>query len=171
MLPSWRKSLLRFANAGSAQMFIVSAVARCGLGKLSLVIILLLGFARAVHSQCAPLQVDLSRLPSHEARQEPLLPESGYLSDTTYTNSYFGFALDLPIAARGHLVKLPLMPERLHALLAIAYQNGNHSGSLTIDAIEPAEGLEGFSAKRQKEQISLGPSGTPRPGAQTESQT
>jgi hypothetical protein len=152
-------------------MFNVSAVARCGLDKLSLVIILLLAFARAVHSQCAPLQVDLSKLPSYEAPHEPLLPESGYLSDTTYTNTYFGFALDLPIAARGHLVKLPLMPERLHALLAIAYQNGNHSGSLTVDAIEPAEGLEGFSARQQKEQISQGLSGALRPGAQTESQT
>lgn len=143
---------------------------RCKLERLPLVIILLLGSARAMHSQCAPPQVDLSKLPRHDAPREPLLPESGYLSNTTYTNSYFGFALDLPIAASGHLVKLPLMPERLHALLAIAYENGNHFGSLTIDAIEPAEGLEGFSAKQQKRQINLGPPGELRPWAQTESQ-
>jgi hypothetical protein len=102
------------------------------------------------HAQCAPLQADLSRLPAHNSPQEQLLPESGHLSDTTYTNDFFGFALDLPIAARGHLIKLPLMPERQHALLAIVYQNGDRSGSLTIDAIDPREGLEGFSAQQQQ---------------------
>jgi hypothetical protein len=154
-----------------AQMFNFPALARCRFDEPLFVIIVLLGSVGAMHSQCAPLQVDLSKLPSRDAPHEPLLPESGYLSNTTYTNSYFGFALDLPIAARGHLVKLPLTPERQHALLAIAYQDGNHSGSLTINAIEPAEGLEGFSAKQQKQQINVRPPGAQGPGAQTEWQT
>ena len=99
-----------------------------------------------------------------------MLPESAYLSDSTYTNSFFGFALDLPIAAPGHLIKLPLMPERQHALLAIGFQNGDRTGSLTIDAIEPREGLEGFSAQEQQQELYPRAPGTIASGAQGESQ-
>ena len=56
--------------------------------------------------------------PTQPARQ--LLPENGHLSNTTYTSDYFGFAFDLPIPAQGHLIMLPLMPERQHALLALS---------------------------------------------------
>ncbi|MGO9518017.1 MAG: hypothetical protein ACLPND_13305 [Candidatus Korobacteraceae bacterium] len=135
------------------------------LDKLAVGAILLLGSVIATCAQCAPLRFDPSKLPAHNGRRERLLPESGYLSNTTYTNNYFGFSLDLPINAQGHLVKLPLMPERQHALLAIAYQNGDRSGSLTIDAIEPREGLEGFSAKQQEQQLTAP---GPQPGQQNE---
>ncbi len=137
-------------------------------GKLGLLIVLILSSVNGVDAQCAPLQADQSNLGNSAAG--PILPESGYLSNTTYTNIFFGFGLDLPIAMRGHLVKLPLMPEKQHALLAIAYQDGDRSGSLTIDALEPAKGLEGPSIDRRRQQISPGPPGSPPTGAQSESQ-
>ena len=140
------------------------------LHKFAVVVLFALWSLSALHAQCAPLQVDPSKLPNHAASHRPLLPESGYLSDTTYTNAFFGFALDLPIAAQGHLVKLPLMPERQHALLAIAYQNGDRSGSLTIDAIEPREGLEGSSPQQRQRQLYTGAPGTTQTGAQSEPQ-
>ena len=137
--------------------------------SLAVVIVLSLSWVRDAHAQCAPLQADPSKLPAHKAPHEPLLPESGYLSDTSYTNDFFGFTLDLPIAAQGHLVKLPLMPERQHALLAIAYQNGDHSGSLTIDAIEPREGWKDSRPSNSSSNSALGHQ-APTAGAQTESQ-
>ena len=152
-------------------MFSFSAPARRALDELrafAIVIVLGLWLVGAMHAQCAPLRVDPSKLQTHSALHESLLPESGYLSDATYTNSFFGFALDLPIATQGHLIKLPLMPERQHALLAIGYQNGDHSGSLTIDAIEPREGQEGFSAKQQ--QLATRAPSTTQSEAQGESQ-
>jgi hypothetical protein len=131
------------------------------------VAVILVGSAIATCAQCAPLRGDPSKLPAQNTPREPLLPESGYLSNTTYTNNFFGFALDLPITSQGHLVKLPLMPEGQHALLAIAFQNGDRSGSLTINAIDPREGLEGFSAKQQQ-QLYAGSPGAVQPGAQNE---
>src|SRR5271166_1967629 len=142
---------------------------RALLNKLVVGAILVLGSVIATRAQCGPLRFDPSKLPGHNAARERLLPESGYLSNTTYTNEYFGFSLDLPITAQGHLVKLPLMPEEQHALLAIAYQNGDRSGSLTIDAIEPREGLEGFSAKQQEQQLTARAAGI-QPGQQNETQ-
>ena len=134
-------------------------VARVSLAKLIATVILMAWSVVAAWTQCAPLRGDAAKLPAREALREPLMPESGYLSNTTYTNRFFGFALDLPIASQGHLVRLPLMPERQHALLAIAFQNGDRSGSLTINAIDPREGLEGFSAKQQQPPL-YGQSGT-----------
>ncbi len=152
-------------------MFSFPAAKRYVLGQLrafAVVITLGLWSVGAIHAQSAPLEVDPPKLRTHAALHESLLPESGYLSDATYTNNFFGFALDLPIAAPGHLIKLPLMPEGQHALLAIGYQNGGHSGSLTIDAIEPHEGREGFSAKQQ--QLTTRAPGTIQSGAQGEPQ-
>jgi hypothetical protein len=144
--------------------------ARRRFDKLAVVLILVLGSVIATYAQCAPLRADPSKLRTHGDPHEPLLPESGYLSNTAYTNDFFGFALDLPITAQGHLIKLPLMPERQHALLAIAYQNGDRSGSLTIDAIEPREGLEGFSAKQQLQQLGARTPGSIQPATQNEPQ-
>src|SRR5271167_694099 len=140
------------------------------LDKLVVGTILALGSVIATCAQCAPLRFDPSKLPDHAVPHERLLPESGYLSNTTYTNDYFGFSLVLPITTQGHLVKVPLMPDGQHALLAIAYQNGDRSGSLTIDAIEPREGLEGFSAKQQEQQLNARAPGTIQPEQQNEPQ-
>jgi hypothetical protein len=142
--------------------------ARCPVAKLVVTVILVSGSAIVTCAQCAPLRGDPSKLPAQSNRRELLLPESGYLSNTAYTNKFFGFALDLPITSQGHLVKLPLMPEGQHALLAIAFQNGDRSGSLTINAIDPREGLEGFSAKQQQQQPYAGSPGAVQPGAQNE---
>ncbi len=128
----------------------LSAAASRTLSQLAVVFVLSLFSASATHAQCAPLQTGPAKPSVPSAPHEPLFPESGHLSDTTYTNNFFGFALDLPIAVQGHLIKLPLMPERQHALLAIAYQNGDRSGSFTIDALDPREGLEGFSTEQQQ---------------------
>jgi hypothetical protein len=137
---------------------------------LAVVIILSLSSVSRAQAQCAPLQADSSTPVAHNAPHEPLLPESGHLSNAVYTSDFFGFALDLPITSQGHLIKLPLMPERQHALLAIAYQNGDHSGSLTIDAIDPREGLEDFSTEQQQQQLSSRPPGSLPVGTQPESQ-
>ena len=124
-----------------------------------------------MYAQCMPLKADPSKARSQDAPKEPVLPEAAFLSSTTYTNTFFGFALDLPIASYGHLIRLPLMPERQHALLAVGFQDGDRSGSLTIDAIEPREGLEGFSAKEQQQQLyNRLPSGMPN-GTQGDTQS
>jgi hypothetical protein len=145
------------------------AAHRC-LDQLVAAIVLVIASAIVTCAQCAPLRGDPSKLPSHSNPREPLLPESGYLSNTTYANNFFGFSLDLPITAQGHLVKLPLMPERQHALLAIAFQNGDRSGSLTIDATDPREGLEGFSAKQPAQPLYSGSPGAIQAGAPIEPQ-
>ena len=98
------------------------------------------------------------------------MPEDGYLSDAMYTSRFFGFALPLPLDPQGHLVKLPLMPPRQHALLALAFEEGNRSGSISIDAIEPHEGLDGPQAEdwrvRELDRLQgrLGEDGKPLPG-------
>ncbi len=132
--------------------------------------LLVFGSVSVMHAQCAPLRADLPGAARRNTPHEPILPESGYLSNSTYINVFFGFALDLPIPAQGNLVKLPLMPERQHALLAIAHQDGDRTGSLTIDAIEPREGLEGFSAKQQQQKLNARSPGTVQTGAQSEPQ-
>ena len=149
----------------------LSPKARRILDQFVVMIIFALFLVSAAHAQCAPLQATPPKTSAHNSSHEPLLPESGYLSDTTYTNDFFGFALNLPIASQGHLIRLPLMPERQHALLAIAYQNGDRSGSLTIDAMDPREGLEGFSTqKKGQQQLDSRAPGALQAGAQREPQ-
>jgi hypothetical protein len=138
-----------FCRAANRQYFAVSA-------SPVMVVVLLLLAAAGLHAQCPVLQPAFGEAPSSASKDsaKPLvLPEDGYLSETTYTNRLFGFALDLPITATGHLIKLPLMPERQHALLALVFQDGSRSGSMTITAVEPAEGLEGFSAAQQRNEV------------------
>src|ERR1035437_568741 len=104
---------------------------------------LLLGFAATMQAQCPAIDPDAPpKPPSPNATSEELLPENGHLSNTTYTSDYFGFAFDLPIPAQGHLIMLPLMPERQHALLALGFENASRSGTITITTIEPRPGLE-----------------------------
>ena len=93
------------------------------------------------------------------------MPENGHLSNQTYTSDYFGFGLDLPITVRGHLIMLPLMPERQHALLALGFENASHSGTITITAIEPRPGLEAPTPQqRQQEFNSWATEGNPQTG-------
>jgi hypothetical protein len=62
------------------------------------------------------------------------LPESGLLTDHTYTNLYFGFALQLPIPLSGHRLMLPIRLPGEHALLGIGFQKGRHYGTLVVTA-------------------------------------
>src|ERR1035441_8352344 len=91
--------------------------------------------------------------PTPHAADEALLPENGHLSNTTYTSDYFGFAFDLPIAAQGHLLMLPLMPERQNALLALQFENASHAGTINITAIEPRSGLEALTPEQQQQEF------------------
>jgi hypothetical protein len=127
-----------------------------GLTKIALGITLLLCLVTTMHSQCASLVIDPDvppKPPSTRNASEELLPENGHLSNTTYTSDYFGFSFDLPIAARGHLIMLPLMAERQHALLALGFENANHSGTITVTAIDPRPGLEALTPEQQQQQF------------------
>jgi hypothetical protein len=65
---------------------------------------------------------------------EPLLPESGVLSEATYTSLYFGFSINLPIPLEGHRIMLPIRLPGEHALLGIGFQKGKDYGTLVITA-------------------------------------
>jgi hypothetical protein len=70
----------------------------------------------------------------HSQPTEPLLPEEGLLSDTTYSSLYFGFSFDLPIPLEGHRIMLPIRLSGEHALLGLGFQNGKHYGTLEVTA-------------------------------------
>lgn len=126
-------------------------------GRLAIGVALLFFPLVAMHGQCAPAVLDPDAPPPRPsataAAGEDLLPESGHLSNHTYTSDFFGFSFDLPIAAQGHLIMLPLMPERQHALLALAYEDQNHSSSLTVAAIDPHNGLEDLTPEEKRQQF------------------
>jgi hypothetical protein len=127
-----------------------------GLKALVLAIAWLLCSAATMQAQCNLPGNDPDappKPPSPHAVSEEILPERGHLSNTTYTSDYFGFAFDLPIAAQGHLIMVPLMPERQHALLALQFENGSHAGTITITAIEPRPGLEALTAEQRRREF------------------
>jgi hypothetical protein len=130
--------------------------AKFGPSRFVIGIALLVCFAPGMQAQCTPPANDPDappRPPSPHASSEELLPESGHLSNTTYTSDYFGFSFDLPIAAQGHLIMLPLMPQRQHALLALAFENAQRAGTITITAIEPRPGLEAATPQQQQQEF------------------
>lgn len=128
-----------------------------GLKKFVFGVVLLLGFMATAQAQCTLPELDPDAPPKppspHTSVDEQLLPENGHLSNTTYTSDYFGFAFDLPIAARGHLIMLPLMPDRQHALLALQFENPRHAGTITVTAIEPRPGLEAPTPEQQQQEF------------------
>ena len=81
---------------------------------------------------------DLPTVTSSTRYGEPRIPESGYLANTTYASTYFGFVMNLPIPVDGHRIMMPLMPRGQHALLALGFQLGRRSGTLLITASEPS---------------------------------
>ena len=138
-----------------------------GLNVFVLAMALLLCFAATMQAQCPLLVIDPDappKPPSPHAASEELLPENGHLSNTTYTSDYFGFAFDLPIAAQGHLIMLPLMPERQHALLALRFENASHAGTITITAIEPRPGLEALTPEQQQQEFNNWAASGSQPG-------
>jgi hypothetical protein len=132
-------------------------------------IALLLGCVTAMRAQCTSPVIDPDvppKPPGAHAASEEVLPENGHLSNTTYTSDYFGFAFDLPIAASGHLIMLPLMPARQHALLALGFESASRSGTITITAMDPRAGLETSTEEQQQREFNnWAASGSPQQGS------
>ena len=63
-----------------------------------------------------------------------MLPESGLLTDDTYTNLYFGFSFHLPLSIHGHRLMLPLSAPGEHALFAMGFQDNRRYGTLEVTA-------------------------------------
>jgi hypothetical protein len=140
----------------------------CPLRALALVVLLLCA-APAMRSQCTAAERNLYTPPKpvaeKAANEEPLLPEAGFLSNTSYTSQFFGFSFDLPLSVQGHQILLPLMPEREHSLLALQYEKDTHTGYITVTAIDPHPGMEVDTPEQREEQMrawarSGGPSGS-----------
>jgi len=159
-----------FPDGGAVEMSSRIPVAlgtKRGLNAFVFCAALLLGFVASMQAQCPLQELDPDappKPPSPHAADEALLPENGHLSNTTYTSDYFGFAFDLPIAAQGHLLMLPLMPERQHALLALQFENASHAGTITITAIEPRPGLEAPTPEQQQQEFNNWASSGSQPG-------
>ena len=155
-------------DAGAVEMLSHIPVAlgtKRGLKAFLFAIAVLLGFVATMRAQCPLLDPDAPpKPPSPHAADEALLPENGHLSNTTYTSDYFGFAFDLPIAAQGHLIMLPLMPDRQHALLALQFENATHAGTITITAIEPRPGLEVSTPEQQQQEFNNWAASGSQPG-------
>ena len=93
---------------------------------------------------------------------EPRIPESGYLSDTSYASVYFGFVMQLPITPEGHRIMMPLMPPGQHALLALGFQEGHRSGTLLITASEPHNPVHEMTDEERKAEFQAWAKGQPR---------
>ncbi len=86
-----------------------------------------------LHAQCPPRsQSPLGS--SSKSSAEALLPESGLLTDDSYTNLYFGFSLPLPMSIHGHRLMLPLSSPGEHALFAMGFQSDLRYGTLEVTA-------------------------------------
>src|SRR5271165_4863091 len=124
-------------------------------------------FAGVAAAQCPVSNPDddlpppLPSVSSSTRTGEPRIPESGYLSETSYANTYFGFVIDLPIALDGHRMMLPLMPPGQHALLAVGLQEGRRSGSFLITASEPPNPLHKMSEEERKAEFQAWAKGNP----------
>ena len=126
--------------------------------------LLLAGIAAAqcpVTNRDDDLPPPLPTVTSSTRTGEPRLPESGYLSNTSYASTYFGFLVDLPIPVDGHRIMLPLMPPGQHALLAIGFQEGRRSGTLLITASEPPNPAHEMTEEERKAEFLAWAKGQP----------
>jgi len=144
----------------------IGAVARLGcIARLTLLCVCLMTGSAA--AQCPASNPDdglpppLPTVNSSTRTGEPRLPESGYLSDSSYASTYFGFVMDLPIPLDGHRLMLPLMPPGQHALLAIGFQEGRRSGTLLITASEPPNPLHEMTEAERKAEFLAWSKGQP----------
>src|SRR5215469_1746145 len=118
--------------------------------------IVILGWATPGFAQCPVNNPDdavpppLPTVESSTRLGEPRLPESGYLTNTSYASAYFGFVMNLPIAVEGHRIMLPLMPPGQHALLALGFQEGHRTGTFLITASEPPNPLHEMTEEERK---------------------
>ena len=102
-----------------------------------------LGFCSAIYSQCAPGQSgsDGKSCGTPADDKQKFLPEDGFLASDSYTNRFFGFAIELPISSEGHRITIPVMLEKQHALLAIGFEQGKRFGRMVITAEESPKEL------------------------------
>ncbi len=105
---------------------------------------------------------ELPTVNSSTRHGEPRLPESGYLSSTSYASTYFGFVFDLPLPLDGHRLMMPLMPPGQHALLAMGFQQGHRSGTLLITASEPHNPIHEMSDAERQAEFQAWAKGEPR---------
>jgi hypothetical protein len=106
-------------------------------GSLLTITLLLLAWCGSAAQCHLPRERDRGQSPRGHAgipEGEPLLPESGLLTHTTYTSLYFGFSMDLPVPLEGHRLMLPIRLAGEHALLGIGFQDGKRYGTLVITA-------------------------------------
>ena len=132
--------------------------------RLTLALWLLAGVAMA---QCPVINPEDELPPPTETvssstrHGEPRIPESGYLSATSYASTYFGFVIDLPIELNGHRMMLPIMPPGQHALLAVGFQQGRRSGTMLITASEPPNPLHEMTDEERKAEFQAWAKGQP----------
>ena len=123
--------------------------------RVAALLVLLVCAGSSLRSQCRTDRLN-SYVPPKVARpanEEPLLPEAGFLSNTTYTSQFFGFSFDLPLTVQGHQILMPLMPEREHALLALQYEKDTRTGYITVTAVDPHPGMEVSTPEEQADQL------------------
>lgn len=84
---------------------------------------------------------------------EPPLPEAGYLTNTHYTSQFFGIDFDLPLTVEGHEIMMPIMPEKQHALLALQYEKGEHTGYIIVTATDPLPGQQINTPEKQRQEL------------------
>ena len=113
-------------------------------------------FAGELIAQCPvrnpdeDLPPELPTITSSTRHGEPRIPESGYLTNTSYASTYFGFVMDLPIPVDGHRIMMPLMSPGQHALLGLGFQQGRRTGTLLITASEPNNFFPEMSEEERK---------------------
>ncbi len=83
--------------------------------------------------------------------KEPLLPEAGFLTNTHYTSQFFGIDFDLPLTVQGHEIMMPIMPDKQHALLALQYERGEHTGYIIVTATDPQPGQQINTSEKQRQ--------------------
>jgi hypothetical protein len=121
-----------------------------------LVPLFVMAFVAEIAAQCPTSDPDedlpppMATVTSSTRQGEPRIPESGYLSNTSYASAYFGFVMGLPIPLDGHRIMMPLMPSGQHALLAIGFQEGHRTGTLLITASEPNNFFPEMSDEERK---------------------
>jgi len=118
-------------------------------------------------AQCyLPSQHQFSQRPGQVQRSsaEALLPESGLLTDDTYTNLFFGISLRLPLPVHGHRLMLPIRVPGEHALLALGLQDGQRYGTFEITAVGNDDAddnnITPEQARRREDELARG-----KPGA------
>ena len=134
----------------------------------SVAILMWLALTGWLAAQCPVSNLDddmppaLPTVNSSTRRGEPRLPESGYLSNTSYASTYFGFVFDLPLPLEGHRLMMPLMPKGQHALLAIGFQQGRRFGTLLITASEPNAPTHEMTESERQAEFQAWAKGQPR---------